>query len=528
MLSTPSSLLPSRDAPAARPDDARADAAGTPPGLRRPLRMPLALFGITLLLIIAHQGRLVEVFYPIGALYVAFYFYRRSPAHYIGFVCWLFFLSPEVRRLADFMSGSFNPKSTVMIAPMLAVALSGFSLITHVSALGQRRSAPLVMIILALFYSFVVGMAQVGPAAALYTLVNWLFPVLIGFRLVVTWQDYPAYHRVLLKTCVYGGLVMGVYGVIQYVQPQPWDVFWLLQSQMESEGHPVPFGLRVMSTMNSSGPFAVTIMYVLLMSLAAGGRLRILMCVFAIPALMFTSVRSGWGGLALGLVYPLAMLDGKSRLRLVGAVVAIAALCAPVMMIDQVSENVLKRFNTVQDIGNDNSYQVRAQFYKEFLSVALTDIAGQGLGTTGLGTKLSDDDTTQLSVVFDSGLMEVPFVMGWPGTLLYASGIAILMWRAFLASRLRPHDRFAICGVGVAIAIFAMMVFVNTLTATSGMFFFIGVLMPVIGLRYAREAPRLAAERAAAKAREPEPAGMAIARAKDAAMASANATRGPA
>jgi hypothetical protein len=253
--------------------------------------------------------------------------------------------------------------------------------------------------------------------------------------------------------------------------------------------------MRVSSTMNSSGPFAIAIMAIMLMSLGARGKMRIALALVGIPALMFTSVRGAWGGLVIGLIYPLAMLDGRGRMRLIAGILGFAMLGAPALMIDEVSEPLLKRFDTIQNIGDDNSYQVRADFYKQFMASALTDIAGQGLGTTGLGTKLSADDTQQLSVVFDSGVMEVPYVMGWPGTLLYVAGVLMLLWRAFLASRLRAKDRLAICGVGVALAIFAMMVFVNTLIGLPGMFFFIGVIMPVISLRHARHlhgAPRVA------------------------------------
>jgi hypothetical protein len=121
------------------------------------------------------------------------------------------------------------------------------------------------------------------------------------------------------------------------------------------------------------------------------------------------------------------------------------------------------------------------------MASALTDIAGQGLGATGAGTKLSTDDTQQLGVVFDSGFMEVPYVLGWPGTFLYTTGVLTLLWRAFAASRRRPADSFGVAGVGVAFALFAMMVFINTIISLSGMFFFVGVMLPVIGLRHARE-----------------------------------------
>jgi hypothetical protein len=506
MLITPSSagLAPRMTAAERRgaPGENLADAThvvttrGTRHALRHPLRLPLLLFGATLGLILLHQGRAVELFFPAGAFGVALLLYRRSPAHYLGFVCWLFFLTPEVRRLADFVDGSFNQQSPIMVAPLLAVALMGLTLVKHVAVFGQRRAAPLLLIVIALLYAYVVGFAQAGPAAATFTLINWLYPVMLAFYMTVTWRHYPDYHRVLLKTFIFGGLLMSLYGLLEFVSPMPWDAFWLIASKMESEGQPVPFGMRISSTMNSCGPFAVTLMTILLMSLAARGKARIVLGCVGIPALLLTSARSTWGGFTIALIYSLAMLDGKSRMRLLAGVFGLAVMAGPLMMIDQVAEPVMRRFSTIQDIGEDNSYQARAEFYKTFLTSALTDIAGQGLGTTGLGTKLSDDKSASAMADFDSGLMEVPFVMGWPGTLLYATGVLMLLWRAYRASRSNPTDLLANSGVGVAVAIFSMMVFINTLTAVSGMFFFLGVTLPVISLRYARE--RQATQAAAA------------------------------
>nr|WP_144113633.1 O-antigen ligase family protein [Paraburkholderia sp. BCC1886] len=471
----------------ARGGDASNASSSAKKGLRHPLRAPLLLFAVTLGLVLLHQGRLVEMFFPLGALGVAAFLYWRSPAHYVGFVCWLFFLTPEVRRLADFVDGSFNQQSPIMVAPLLAVALTGLTLLKHLPMLGQRRAAPLVLIVIALLYAYIVGMAQVGPAAATYTLINWLYPVLLAFYMTVTWRHYPDYHRVLLKTFVFGGLLMSAYGLLEFVSPMPWDAFWLVASKMESEGQPVPFGMRVSSTMNSCGPFAVTLMTILIMSLAARGRTRIVLGCVGVPVLLLTSARSTWGGFAIALVYLFAMLPGKSRVRLLAGVLGLAVMAAPLLMIDQIADPVLQRFSTVQNLGQDNSFQARTEFYKSFMSSALTDIAGQGLGTTGLGSRLSDDKSAPAMADFDSGLMEVPFVMGWPGTLLYTTGVVMLLWRAYRASRQRAADPLATTGVAVAVAIFAMMVFINTLTSVSGMFFFLGVTLPVISLRYAQE-----------------------------------------
>ncbi|TDN70550.1 hypothetical protein B0G77_4030 [Paraburkholderia sp. BL10I2N1] len=493
---------------------------------RFPALLPIGFFILTLLLIAVHQGKIAELFYPAGALVIAVMFYRFSPPHYLGFVCWLFFLSPEVRRLADFVNGAFNDKSPIMVAPLLAVSLCGLSFIKHANGLGQRRNAPLVLIVVAMLYAFVVGVIQAGFAPALYTLVNWAFPALVAFYLNVTWRHYPDYQRVLMSTVLYAGLLMGIYGVIQFVVVPPWDAFWIIQIKGWTFGHPVPYGLRVWSTMNAPGIFAVAIMYMVLMSLASRKRLAILMALAGVAALLFTSVRTCWGGLVIGLVYPLAMLDGRSRRRMIGGVLGIVMLCAPLMMFDQISDGVLGRMSTLTDISNDSSFRERTYFYEIFLTTALSDISGEGLGSIGLGAKLATDSTAPAGGGFDSGVMEIPFVMGWPGTLLFMTGIVLLMWRAFKASRRQPKDRFVICGVGVSVAIFAMLLMFNTMTSGTGMLFYVGVTMPVIGLRYALYSAHEAhAAKAAAKAASvaSAPAGRAVAPA-----AVLRAGRGPA
>jgi len=167
-------------------------------------------------------------------------------------------------------------------------------------------------------------------------------------------------------------------------------------------------------------------------------------------------------------------------------VFGLVVLCTPVLFFNEITDHFTKRLETVQNLNDDNSFQARADFYSGFLSTALTDITGQGFGTTGLASKLVDTSSKTIGV-FDSGLMEVPYVMGWPGSLLYVSGVFLALSRAFTATRRRPEDRFGMSGVGSAFAVLTMMVFSNTLVAASGMFFFISVVMPVNALRYARE-----------------------------------------
>jgi hypothetical protein len=443
------------------------------------------MFAVTLALILFRQGKLLEVFFPMASLLTGAWLYRRAPVHYVAFLCWLFFLTPEVRRFADFYNGSFNPTSFIQTAPLIVASLSAFGMLRHYRTLGQRCAAPLLVIALGITYAYLIGAVRNGPLPATFTLVAWVLPVLIGFHIVQTWQLYPVYQRVMVRTFVWGTLLMGVYGVVQFVFMPPWDAFWLLGSGMASEGDPVPFGMRVCSTMNSSGPFAVTMMVGLLIAVGAQGVGRLGAGIAGFPALVLTSVRSAWGGTLLGLVYPLYSLTSRGRFKLLGTAAVLAALCVPLGMMDAVSDRIGTRLQTIGNLSNDSSFQAREDLYTKFFANAFTDIAGQGLGAMGVGAKLSDGDDSGV-VSFDSGLMEVPITLGWPGTLLYGVGLATLLWRAIKLGRVLRHDRFAAASIGIALALFSMMVFANMLTSSTGLFFYMGVLFPAIAARHAR------------------------------------------
>ncbi|CAB3778387.1 O-antigen ligase family protein [Pararobbsia alpina] len=445
------------------------------------------LFGVTLLLIAAHQGRLLQLFYPIASLLVGVLLYRTHPVHWLAFVCWLMFLSPEVRRLADYFNGTFTQSSPIIVAPLMVAALSCLGVLRYHRVLAQRRAMPLMLAILGVLYGYAVGVVRAGPLPATYAMTQWLLPPLIGFHLLIHWWRYGEFRRVLMRTFKFGALVMGTYGVIEFVVMPPWDVFWLISSQMKSEGDPVPFGIRVASTMNSSGPYAVTAMVCLLFLMADSGKLRAIAACAVLTSLLLTSVRTAWGGLVIGLMFPLLGLKLRMRVRLIGSALALAVLTLPLMSIDKIAEPVLKRVQSIGDLGNDSSFADRSAFYANFLDTALTDIAGQGLGSTGAATKLDSGPRGSQMSVFDSGLMEIPFVLGWPGSLLFSGGVLWLLARAFVCACRIRKDRMASSGVGIGIGLLAMLISANMLTGLTGMFFYISVILPVIGRRAIRQ-----------------------------------------
>ncbi|WP_179400607.1 O-antigen ligase family protein [Burkholderia guangdongensis] len=453
-----------------------------PPRARRLLGEPrhwlgqAGLWTVTAALIAAHQGTVLTLAFPVLSIAVGLWLYFMSPARYVGFMWWTWFLSPEVRRLADWSKGAYTPTSLIQIAPLAVTMIAGLGLLRHYRALGQRRGIPVLLILLGLAYAYCVGIVSSGVLAATYDLANWVYPVLIGFHMMVNARDYPEYRDTLLSTFIWGMLVMGVYGAVQFFVMPPWDVLWMVGSQMNSQGDPVPYGVRVFSTMNSSGPFAFAMMGALVFVLAATQRVRWLAGAAGFVSFGLCLVRSTWGGWVIALALQLLQSSNRVRVKIVVSALVLAGLCVPLLTVGPVADRLGQRLQSITDLKNDRSYDDRNQFYATFAATAFTDVAGEGMGATGASTKLSSD-SGELGKYgsFDSGVMNVPFVLGWPGTLLYLAGTIWLLGRTLrVAFRLR-NDKFVGACLSLCLSVFAMLVFTNSLIGTGGLLLFTSI-----------------------------------------------------
>jgi hypothetical protein len=449
-------------------------------GLRRAMgrdTLPvIALWTFTALLILAHQGSVLTLAFPVLAIGVGFWLYFVNPVRYIGFMWWLWFLSPEVRRLADYGKGGFTPTSLIQVAPLAVTMISGISLIRYYPILAQRRGLPLLLALLGIAYGFAVGVVASGPAAAVYDLANWVYPLLIGFHIMVLTRQYPEARDTIINTFIYGMFVMGAYGLVQFFIMPPWDAMWMIGSDMNSQGDPVPLGVRVFSTMNSSGPFAFAMMGAMVLVMAAKHRVRWVAAAFGFFSFALSLVRSTWGGWAIAMVIQLMKSSNKVRIRIIVSAFVLAGVCVPLLTFGPVADRMQQRLNTLVNLSDDQSYEARNQFYADFAKKAFTDVSGEGFGSTGASTKLSSSNG-QLGQYgsFDSGVMNIPFVLGWPGTLLYMSGVIWLMVRALRIALRLSEDRYVCACMSLMISIFAMLVFTNSLVGTGGLLLFSSV-----------------------------------------------------
>jgi hypothetical protein len=426
--------------------------------------------------------------YPAFAVVVAGLLYRISPAHYLAFVWWLLFLSPFVRRIVDYHL-SWNWANPINLSPLLAAAVCVFSLRLAARKGNELNFVPLLLITTAILFGYVIGLKNVGFVTASYAAFNWLMPPILCFHVACYYRHFSEFREILTRTFIWGALITGVYGIVQYFYLPQWDAEWLIKSQIGSAGLPFPYFVRVFSTMNSPTPFASAMMAAIIIILNTQHKVRWFAAPPALISLLLSIVRTAWGGLGIAWLYTVVRLRTSATVQqlIVGACILVAAL--PLLAVESVSNIVSKRFESLVKLTDDTSYSARTDLYQGVVTAVSRNFVGNGLGATGTATKLNNQGSMGEYGDFDSGLLEIPFNLGWPGTFLYAAGVMWLVCAGlFHGPAGGPNHQWNVACGGIVLGTLSECFLTNSLTAGVGMIFwcFLGMLLAEKAFRTSR------------------------------------------
>jgi hypothetical protein len=406
----------------------------------------------TALGIIAGAGSIIRLVYPVGAFAVGVLLYLRYPVLYIGFTWWLWFVTAFVRRLIDYRSG-WDPQGLILIAPYLVTFISLYTFVRYFPKTSRQGTLPFVLAALAVFYGFLLGLIQFPPFSVVRALLDWLGPIIFGFHLFVNWREYPSYRQNIQRTFLWGVLVTGAYGVVQYLVAPEWDRYWLINSKLVSMGNPVPLGMRVWSTLNSVAPFASVMMAGLLLLFTAKGPWRFPAAAVGFLSFFLSQSRSGWLGWLLGLIFVISAVKPRLQMRLITTVLIVAVCVVPLSTMEPFSDIIGTRMQTFTNLEKDNSANVRQEIYKENLGRALASGLGSGLGNVWV---VKDNGQVEVLVI-DSGVIEILMTLGWFGAIPYLSGIFLILFRLFKSSESR-FDIFASTCRAIGISCFLQLI----------------------------------------------------------------------
>jgi hypothetical protein len=428
----------------------------------------------TSMCIFAHLGSVLRFAYPSGALIVAFLLHQKYPVLYLGFSLWLWFLTPFISRVSDFYAGQFDETRLVLLAPYLAVLVILPPLLQQLPKLYKGDLLPYGLVLIGIAYSFCIGAISGSLFSVAKTGLDWLIPVLFSFYLASHWSNYPEYQQNIQRVFFWGVLVTGVYGIIQYTSMPSWDTFWLsavIEKGASSFGNVDKQEVRLFSTMNSPGPFAVWMMAGLLMMLSGQGTRGILQIPASIAgylSFMLTLVRSAWGGWMFGLVALMTSLSPKFQLRLVLIVFVLGLAVVPLTTMEPFAQTINDRLETLSNLDGDASARDRRTTYQVLFSQALSSLIGDGTG---------------IRPTYDSAILDLLFTFGWLGMVFYGGGMVLLLFQVFRGSKGRS-DAFISTIRAIVLAMCLQLVFGNVLARESGIIFWGFVGLGVAAQKY--------------------------------------------
>jgi hypothetical protein len=414
---------------------------------------------------------------------------------------------PLVRRLLDYHNGFYNPIQITSVIPFLltlALAIPAFQ------PAALKRLSPAFRIFAWVWlgsfaYGFLIAVVGGNLFAGAYSAVQFTAPMVVGIWLAGRDIDNAELaRRVSGIVLVFAGIV-AVYGLVQFVAPPPWDALWVIGGEFGSMGAPVPFGLRVFSTLNSSGPAADFFDLAIILALPLLGislrKIWLWPLVTALgAALLLTLVRASWVGLVVGVVVYLVASPRRVRavpfIAVIGIVLTLLVVSLPALLGDtRNSDVVTSRLSTLTDVGHDASALARTQEIGDAIDQGLQNPVGDGLGTLGASSALSNNPTSIQGNNLDSGYLSRFLELGWLGFTGYlfvvVGGFAFMFFTAFRRDVSAETKVF----VAMAAAMCAMLVWVDAAgdshLGLDGLFFWIAM---GIGLRRVVALPTVRAQ----------------------------------
>ena len=414
-------------------------------------------------LFLSGKGSLLRVAIPSAAFLVALRLYFRRPGGYLEFTLWTWLLTPLVRRVVDWRVG-FADQNLILIAPLLVSGISILDLRAR-QALKRIRIAPFILCGSAIAYGFVVGMAMHPSAEVIYSLVNWLSPLLLGLHVYMNWEDVETNVAVIQRVALWGLFAISAYGIYQFFKPPAWDTMWLenLPGGLESStfGRPESQQIRVWSTLNAPGPFATVSVALLFLLIPRRSRLKLPTLAAGLYAIMLSLVRTAWLTGAVGMLW-FAMRSNRRLLMKVVFFLAAILIAVTFLANSSVQIPALQdRIKTLGDLKNDESVKDRTRLYANLTGELLELPVGVGLNNADF----------YHGYPLDSGPIRMLLNLGWLGTLLYFIGVGQIAYALLFRTGIRSPVLNASGTVVITflLQLFSGLVFISS----SGAFFWL-------------------------------------------------------
>ena len=422
-----------------RPGAARRPRSALMRGLQGPARGILLTYGMlaTLFIITALCGQFgVSAGRPLfiaGGLAVGLFAYRAGglPLNAEAVIV-LFAFAPLMRRLIDVHIG-YNPSGVMLAAPLAAMAAAMPELRLLLTARGRvaRMLTPYGIALACVVYAW--SLSAFGGNMLLSTILaaKLVLPIAYCVCLLVRPDQSEPVLAAAVRCFLIVSPVIGIYGIMQHLDPQPWDAYWMAASKIPSIGKPLPGMVRVFSTMNAPVSFAAYATFgLLLFSFSPRTYIPLILvpfvCIFPLClAILLTGVRTAWISTAVSLL--VCVMFRRTRGRAMLMICCLAVGVAGAVTLTSFGNTVADRMATMNNnVASDGSGAERLSDYDHVFREDNRYIFGVGLAPVDQDTKMMAMDGQLLSSAVEMGTtVGVIFVL----MICWAAGQALMTVR---------------------------------------------------------------------------------------------------
>ena len=382
----------------------------------------------------------------------------------------MWFLCPVIRRLIDYQSGYFTPGPWTFTA-LLVTLISFFTFLQELPKKNRQSNLPFILCFGSLFYVLSIGLIQNPIDKTIVDFLAWLCPLSFGFHLFANWKHYPQYSKVIQQSFLWGMFLLGIYGMIQFCIAPQWDRFWLINGDMGSFGVPEPFGIRVMSTMNSPQAFATAMMASLILLFCHRRNTFFFLPANVVGYLTFllSRARAGWLAWSIGIFIFISFSKLSTQIRVLIGIAFILLMLIPLISIDPFSDIISSRLESLSNVDTDSSLNTRLSAYQALFDLAVNEVTGKGLGFTLDLPDFGDRD---------GAILPTLFIFGWLGIIPLLSGICLLLFEMFYRKN-NKSDSFSNAARAICLGVLAQIGFNFIFLSAIGMIFwsFLGIYL---------------------------------------------------
>jgi uncharacterized membrane protein len=426
----------------------------------------------TILFTFVGPSKVLNYAFPGLSFLVAIVLYSRNPILYNGFSWWIWFLAALVRRLVDLRSG-FTEPSPLLLAPYLVNMASCMTMWQSLIRKIQADDIPFLLVFYGVLYGAIVGAITKSLTTVFIGTLNWMAPIVFGFHIYKNWRFYPEYKQNTQRVFIWGILVMGVYGIFQYFQLSKWDLLWLKETGMESSTGSIDDstggGMRIWSTMQSTEPFSAVMAGGLLLLISRESPLSMASSIVGYIAFLLTLARSAWLGWIAGLIKITLTLNPKQKARLLSLLICLSIFVVPLSLNEQFSEKITGRLDSLSNVKEDASAQIRQDDFNRQINQALTNPVGNGIENNSM----------------DSALLSTLFYLGWVGTIPYTIGLCMACYQLFNISGAKSDTFISACQ-GIAISALIRFPVNGSNSGVSGVMLWTFIALGLASERYNR------------------------------------------